>query len=77
MKTWEDCRNYGLIKIQPDGSLRLYYDMYNFLLISNPDFMIVESAIWQGNHIFVTGRNQYDEPRAYIIKGLYESERVM
>lgn len=26
--TWEQCRNYGVIEIDPNRSIKLYYDRY-------------------------------------------------
>lgn len=78
MATWEQCRNYGLIKILPSGALQLYYDRHYFLTAPNPNAMMtVESAMWQGNTILIRGRNQYGEPMCYMLRDLYEADHIV
>ena len=76
---WEQAKNFGLISIQPkSGNLELHYSRNHFIIAPNPNpYMVVESALWQGDNIFVRGHNQYGEPLAYILKDLYSYERIV
>lgn len=75
---WEQAKAFGLITIQqPSNCLELHYDRNHYIIAPNPNpYMVIESALWQGNNIYVRGRNQYQEPMIYILKSQYDFERV-
>lgn len=75
--SWENARNYGLIDVKSNGDIRLYYDRNYFLTCPSPNpMMVVESAMWQGNNVIVRGRNQYGEPKCYLLRGQYSADQI-
>jgi len=77
MSNWQKAQTYGLIEIERNNSMKLFYDRFYFVRIPSPTpFLIVESAVWQGSNILVKGKNQYGEPEIYIVRSEFESERI-
>ena len=77
MGNWEKAQSYGLIEIEANSSLKLFYDRFYFVRISSPTpYLVIESAMWQGKNIMVRGTNQYGEPEIYTIRSEFSSERI-
>ena len=76
---WENAKAFGLVKVNPSANtIHLFYDRNNSFNISSPNaFMTMESAIWQGNNLIVRGRNQYDEPTAYLYESEYNYQMIL
>ena len=74
---WEQARNFGVIEITSTGTqLRLFYNPYNFIGVTTPNpYMVIESAIWQGNNIIIKGHDQqHGKPLVYIQRSQYEAQ---
>jgi hypothetical protein len=69
MSNWEQCRNYGLVQIEPNNTIRLYYNQFGYCLAGNPLFLYVEDAYWQGQNLILRGRDSYGYPKVYIMNG--------
>lgn len=79
MNTWEQCKNYGLVKIVDHYENKFIYlhhgpNSNDRVAVRGQDIiqhnMIVENAMWQGNNLIITGRNKlrgYDGERMTAI----------
>jgi len=77
MDKWGQAQVFGLIEIESNSSIKLFYDRFYFLRIPSPTpFLIVESAIWQGQNLMVKGKNQYGEPEIYVLKSEFNRQRI-
>lgn len=76
---WEMCKSYGVIEVHPrNNSISLYYDRFNYQVISSPNlYMVIESAIWQGNNLIVRGTDQYGDQRVYLFNGFYNYQQIL
>lgn len=74
--TWEQCRNYGVIEIDPNGSIKLYCDRFSYILLSPNGYSTVTSACWQGNSVIVRGYNQYKEPECFVYRSVWDFYRI-
>ena len=41
MSNWEQCRNYGLVQIEPNNTIRLYYNQLEMMLSLVEDNIIM------------------------------------
>ena len=69
MNNWEQCKNYGLIQIESNNVIRLYYNQFGYCLAGNPLFLQVQDAQWQGNHLILRGVDTSGFPRVYVMDG--------
>ncbi|MDA0929884.1 MAG: hypothetical protein O3C32_00770 [Bacteroidetes bacterium] len=70
--TWEACKNYGLIMIEPNGNeVRLYYNMLSSQFAGTPAGFYADSALWQGNFLQVHGRDSHGTKRIILMDGFY------
>ncbi|MFM2286010.1 MAG: hypothetical protein RLZZ543_1507 [Bacteroidota bacterium] len=75
--TWEKCYEFGYIELLKNGSMKLYYDQFNGLVVSAPVlYMTIHSAIWQGKNLIVRGVNQYNEPLSYVYSSVFNFSRL-
>lgn len=76
--TWEQCKNFGLIQIEPsNNTVRLYYNQWSTIIAQKPGFLYVVSASWQGNNLILRGYNQYDEPLVYVMTDFNSFQRIV
>jgi hypothetical protein len=75
---WEICKAYGVIQVNPrNNSISLYYDRFNHKNVPSPNlYMVIESAIWQGNSLIVRGVDQSGFQRVYIFNGFYDYQQI-
>lgn len=75
--TWEQCKSFGVTQIHNENSsVRLYYNRYNFMIANPPLFLIVETAIWQGEQLILKGQDKYGTPMVYLMNGFNDSQRI-
>jgi hypothetical protein len=76
--TWEQCRDYGLISIEPgNNTVRLHYSQWGTRIAEKPLLLQVESASWQGNNIILRGYNHYGEPLVYVMTDFSSYQRIL
>lgn len=76
MSNWEQCRSYGLVEIERNNSIRLYYSPYGYCLAGNPIFLQVESAFWQGENLIIRGYDTSGFPRVYVMNGFNNYRQI-
>ncbi len=75
---WEKCKNFGVIEINPtNGTVRLYYDQWNFCLAEKPLYLHVQTASWQGNNLLLRGHNNYGEAMTYVMSDFYNGRQII
>jgi hypothetical protein len=76
--TWEQCKDYGLIQIEPgNNTVRLHYSQWSTMIAQKPAFLHVESAFWQGSNLVLRGHNQYNEPLVYMMSDFNSYQRII
>lgn len=71
MDFWEKCKNYGLA-VPERTSVRLFYDQFSSQLAITPGWMeVIDSAVWQGNHLLVRGRDAHGTRKTILMDGFY------
>lgn len=78
MSNWQNAKMFGVVQVNPSSNgIKLFYDRFNSLNLPSPNnFMVVESAMWQGEQLIVRGRNQYGEQNVYAYDGEYSYQRI-
>lgn len=76
MNNWEQCRNYGLVTIESNNVIRLYYNQFGYYLAGNPLFLTVENAQWQGKHLILRGFDTSGFPRVYVMDGFNNYRQI-
>jgi hypothetical protein len=76
MNNWEQCKNYGLIQIESNNVIRLYYNQFGYCLAGNPLFLQVQDAQWQGNHLILRGVDTSGFPRVYVMDGFNSYRQI-
>jgi hypothetical protein len=75
---WEQCKNFGLIQIDPiNNTIKLYYGPYGWRLAGSPNFLTIESAIWQGENLLVRGTDSYDNSYVYVMNDFNSYRRIV
>jgi hypothetical protein len=75
---WEQCRNFGLIQIDPiNNTIKLYYGPNGWRLAGNPNFLIIENAIWQGENLLVRGTDAYGNSLVYVMNDFNNCRRIV
>lgn len=75
---WEQCRNFGLIKIDPNNNtILLYYGPFGWRLAGNPNFLTIENAIWQGENLLVRGTDSYGNSLVYVMSDFNNYRRII
>ena len=75
---WEQCRNFGLIKIDPNNNtILLYYGPYGWRLAGNPNFLTIENAIWQGENLLIRGTDDYGNSLVYVMNDFNSYRRIV
>jgi hypothetical protein len=75
---WEQCKNFGLIQIDPtNNTIRLYYSPYCYTLAGSPNFLTIENAIWQGEHLLVRGTDSCGNSLVYVMNGFNNYRRII
>lgn len=76
--TWEQCKRFGLIQVDPNNNtIRLYYSPYDFQLAGSPNFLKIDSVIWQGDHLQVRGTDDYGNYYVYMMNGFNSYRRIV
>lgn len=78
MNNWEQCRNYGLVRIDPcnDNVVLLYYNQYSYVIAGSPMWLHVEDAYWQGNNLMLRGYDDAGYPRVYVMDGFCSYRQI-
>jgi hypothetical protein len=76
---WEMCKAYGVVQVNSkNNSISLFYDRFNSQNIPSPNlYMVLESALWQGNNLIVRGSDQYGQQRVYLFNDFYSYHQIM
>jgi|688.fasta_scaffold1117780_2 hypothetical protein len=76
---WEMCKSYGLLEIKPQSNcVLLYYDRYNFCLVTSPNlYMVMESAIWQGDSLIIRGTEHGVNKKVYMFNGFNSFQQIL
>ncbi len=76
MNNWEQCRNYGLIRIDSNNNVILYYNQYSYMFAGNPISIRLDEAYWQGSNLIVRGSDYYGNPRVYVMDGFNSYRQI-
>lgn len=75
---WEQCRNFGLIKIDPNNNtILLYYGPYGWRLAGSPNFLTIENAIWQGENLLIRATDDYGNSLVYVMNDFNSYRRIV
>jgi hypothetical protein len=75
---WEQCKNFGLIQIDPtNNTIHLYYSPYGYKLAGSPNFLTIENAIWQGENLLVRGTDAYGNSLVYVMNEFNSYRRIV
>lgn len=75
---WEQCRNFGLIRIDPNNNtIILYHGPYEWRLAGSPNFLTIENAIWQGANLLVRGTDDYGNSLVYVMDDFNSYRRIV
>lgn len=76
---WQKCKSYGLIEVRPQSNcVFLYYNQWNYSLISSPNlYMVMESAMWQGDSLIIKGTDQGGNKRIYLYNGFNNFQQIL
>jgi hypothetical protein len=77
MNNWEQCRNYGVIRMGAHNTVLLYYNQFSYSIAGNPMFLHVEDACWQGQHLILRGKDSYGIPKVYIMDGFNSYRQII
>lgn len=77
MNNWEQCRNYGVVQIGYNNSIKLYYNQFSYYLAGNPIFLEVDDAYWQGQNLILKGRDTYGNHKVYIMDGFNSYRQII
>ena len=75
---WEQCKNFGLIQINPiNNTILLYYSPYGHRIAGTPNFLTIENAIWQGENLLVRGTDAYGNSLVYVMNEFNSYRRIV
>lgn len=75
---WEQCKNFGLIQIDTNNNtIKLYYSPYSFRLAGSPNFLLIDSAIWQGDNLLVRGTDSSGNSYVYVMNEFNSYRRIV
>ena len=75
---WEQCKNFGLIQINPNNNtILLYYGPYGWRLAGSPIFLTIENAIWQGENLLVRGTDSSGNSLVYVMNDFNSYRRIV
>jgi hypothetical protein len=75
---WEQCKNFGLIQIDPNNNtIHLYYSPYCYKIAGSPNFLIIDSAMWQGDHLLIRGTDGYGNSLVYVMNEFNSYRRII
>jgi hypothetical protein len=76
--TWEQCKNFGLIEINPNNNtVLLYYSPYGWRLAGTPNFLTLHNAMWQGDNLIIKGTDTYGNSYVYIMNEFNNCRRIV
>ena len=75
---WQQCKNFGLIQINPNNNtILLYYGPYGWRLAGSPIFLTIENAIWQGENLLVRGTDSSGNSLVYVMNDFNSYRRIV
>ena len=75
---WEQCKNFGLIQINPiNNTILLYYSPYEWRLAGSPNFLTLDNAMWQGDNLLVRGTDISGNSYVYVMNDFNSYRRIV
>lgn len=76
MNNWEQCRNYGVIRLDSNNNVILYYNQYSYQFAGNPNHIEIDEACWQGENLIIRGKDAYGYPIVYVMNGFNNYRQI-